>query len=73
MTNRESIEIHPIEGRHSLAQKSEFMRKATEAVVKVLGCSPEEVVVRIRVQARECEQSRDPVYRGRLKLAHSHR
>ncbi len=47
MTNRVSIEIHPIEGRHSVAQKSEFMKKATEAVVNVLGCSPEEVVVRI--------------------------
>ncbi len=47
VTNRVSIEIHPIEGRHSAAQKSEFMRKATEAVVKVLGCSPEEVVVSI--------------------------
>ena len=47
MTNRVSIEIHPIEGRHSATQKSEFMRKATEAVVKILGCSPEEVVVSI--------------------------
>ncbi len=41
------IEIHPIEGRHSLAQRTEFMKRATEAVVKVLGCSPEEVVVNI--------------------------
>ena len=47
MTNRVSIEIHPVEGRHSAAQKSEFMRRATEAVVEVLDCSPEEVVVRI--------------------------
>jgi 4-oxalocrotonate tautomerase family enzyme len=47
MTNRVSIEIHPIEGRHPVAQKSEFMRKATQAVVKILGCSPEEVVVSI--------------------------
>lgn len=47
MTNRVSIEIHPVEGRNSLAQKSEFMRRATEAVVKVLGCAPEEIVVRI--------------------------
>jgi phenylpyruvate tautomerase PptA (4-oxalocrotonate tautomerase family) len=47
MINRVSIEIHPIEGRHSAAQKSEFMRKATEAVGKFLSCSPEEVVVRI--------------------------
>jgi phenylpyruvate tautomerase PptA (4-oxalocrotonate tautomerase family) len=44
MPNRVSIEIHPIEGRHSVAQ-FEFMKKATEAVVKVLDCSPEEVVV----------------------------
>ena len=36
-----------MEGRHSVAQKSEFMKKATEAVVNVLGCSPEEVVVSI--------------------------
>jgi 4-oxalocrotonate tautomerase family enzyme len=47
VTNRVSIEIHPIEGRHSRAQKREFMKKATEAVVKVLGCSPEEVVVSV--------------------------
>jgi 4-oxalocrotonate tautomerase family enzyme len=47
MPNRVSIEIHPIEGRHSAMQKSEFMKKATEAVVRVLGCSPEEVVVSI--------------------------
>lgn len=47
MTNRVSIEIHPIEGRHSPAEKSEFMKRATEAVVRVLGCSPEEVVVRV--------------------------
>ncbi len=47
MTNRVSIEIHPIEGRHSSAEKSEFMKRATEAVVRVLGCSPEEVVVRV--------------------------
>jgi phenylpyruvate tautomerase PptA (4-oxalocrotonate tautomerase family) len=45
--NRVSIVIHPIEGRYSIAQKSEFMKRATEAVVVVLGCSPEEVVVRI--------------------------
>ena len=47
MTNRVFIEIHPIEGRHSLAQKSEFMKRATEAVVRVLGCYPEDVVVSI--------------------------
>ncbi len=47
MTNRVSIEIHQIEGRHSSAEKSEFMKRATEAVVRVLGCSPEEVVVRV--------------------------
>ncbi len=47
MPNRVMIEIHPIEGRYSVAQKSEFMRKATEAVVKVLGRSSEEVVVSI--------------------------
>ena len=47
MPNRVSIEIHPIEGRHPATQKSEFMKRATEAVVKILGCSPEEVVVSI--------------------------
>jgi len=47
MTNRVSIEIHPIEGRHSVAQKSEFMKRATEAVVKSLNRSAEEVVVSI--------------------------
>ena len=45
MTNRVSIEIHPIEGRYSLAQRTEFMKKATEAVVEILGCNQEEVVV----------------------------
>ena len=30
-----------------MAQKSEFMKRATGAVVRVLGCSPEEVVVSI--------------------------
>ena len=47
MTNRVSIEIHLIDGRHSVAQKSEFMKRATEAVVKILNCLPEEVVVNI--------------------------
>jgi phenylpyruvate tautomerase PptA (4-oxalocrotonate tautomerase family) len=47
VTNRVSIEIHPIEGRHSPAQKADFMRKAPETVVKILGCSPDEVVMRI--------------------------
>ena len=47
MTNRVLIEIHPIEGRHSPAQKMEFMRMATSEVVKILKCDPEEVVVRI--------------------------
>ena len=42
-----AIEIHPIEGRHSLAQKSEFTKRVTESVVKILNCSPEEVVVSI--------------------------
>ncbi len=30
-----------------MAQKSEFMKRATEAVVKILNCLPEEVVVNI--------------------------
>ncbi len=47
MTNRVSIEIHPIEGRHSKSEKSNFMKKATQAVTRVLGCSAEDVVVRI--------------------------
>jgi phenylpyruvate tautomerase PptA (4-oxalocrotonate tautomerase family) len=47
VTNRVSIEIHPIESRHSRAEKSEFMKRATQAVVRVLRCSSEEVVVRI--------------------------
>lgn len=48
LTNRVVMEIHPIEGRYTSAQKSDFMRKATDAVVKILGCSPEDVVVRIQ-------------------------
>ena len=47
LTNRVSIEVHPIEGRYSVAQKSSFMKKATEVVVKIIGCSPEDVVVSI--------------------------
>ena len=47
VTNRVSIEIHPIVGRYTTAQKSEFMERATEAVVKIIDCSPEEVVVSI--------------------------
>jgi len=47
VTGRVSIEIYPIEGKHSIAEKSAFMKRATEAVAKILGCSAEEVVVRI--------------------------
>jgi len=47
VTGRVSIEIHPIEGKHSIAEKSDFMKRATEAVARILGCSAEEVVVRI--------------------------
>jgi len=46
VTNRVSIEIHPIEGKHSIAEKFDFMKRATEAA-RILGCSAEEVVVRI--------------------------
>ena len=46
VTNRVSIEIHPIKEKHSIAEKSDFMKRA-EAVARILGCSPEEVVVRI--------------------------
>ena len=45
LTNRVSVEIHPIEGSYSTAQKKDFMRRATEVVVEIIGCSAEEVVV----------------------------
>ncbi len=47
LTNRVSIEIHPIEGKYSPAQRLEFMKRATETVVNILGCSPEEVLVSV--------------------------
>lgn len=53
LTNRVVMEIHPVEGRYTSAQKLAFMRKATDAVVRILGCSPEEVVVRIHEQKPE--------------------
>ena len=47
VTGRVSIEIYSIEGKHSIAEKSDFMKRVTEAVARILGCSTEEVVVRI--------------------------
>lgn len=47
LSNRVLIEIHPVEGKYSVFQKSEFMRRATDAAVEALGCSSEEVVIRI--------------------------
>jgi len=46
VTGRVSIAIPSIEGKHSIAEKSDFMKRVTEAVARILGCSPEEVVVR---------------------------
>ncbi|TMI50966.1 hypothetical protein E6H22_00325 [Candidatus Bathyarchaeota archaeon] len=54
--NRVSVEIHPIEGKYSAAQKSEFMKRATETIVKILGCAPEKVLVSI--QERKAENVR---------------
>lgn len=47
LTTSVLIEIHPVEGKYSASQKSEFMRRATDGVVNVLGCSRQAVVVRI--------------------------
>jgi len=42
-----------VEGDHSVKQKIAFMRKATEAVVNVLHCPPDDVRVLIREYKRE--------------------
>ena len=42
-----------MEGKYTSAQKRAFMRKATQAVVKTVGCAPEEVVVSILEQKPE--------------------
>jgi len=47
------VEINMVEGDHSVKQKIAFMRKATEAVVNVLHCPPDDVRVLIREYKRE--------------------
>lgn len=47
------VEINMVEGDHSRSQKLAFMKKATEAVVNVLGCAPSDVRVTILEYARE--------------------
>jgi phenylpyruvate tautomerase PptA (4-oxalocrotonate tautomerase family) len=47
------VEINMVEGDHSMSQKLAFMKKATEAVVRILHCSPEDVRVTILEYKRE--------------------
>ncbi len=41
------VEINMVEGDHSVSQKLAFMKKATEVVVRILNCPPEDVRVTI--------------------------
>ena len=47
------VEINMVEGDHSVIQKLDFMKKTTEAVVRILHCPPEEVRVTILEYKRE--------------------
>ncbi len=42
-----------VEGDHSVSQKLAFMKKATETVVRILHCPPEDVRVTILEYKRE--------------------
>src|SRR3989442_5656915 len=39
------VEINMVEGDHSVSQKLAFMKKATEVVVRILNCPPEDASV----------------------------
>src|SRR2546425_13214324 len=47
------VEINMVEGDHSVSQKLAFMKKATEVVVRILNCPPEDVRVTILEYKRE--------------------
>jgi 4-oxalocrotonate tautomerase family enzyme len=47
------VEINMVEGDHSVSQKLAFMKKTTEAVVRILQCPPEDVRVTILEYKRE--------------------
>ena len=47
------VEINMVEGDHSVSQKLAFMKKATEVVVRILNCPPEDVRVTILEYNRE--------------------
>ncbi len=47
------VEINMVEGDHSVSQKLAFMKKATETVVRILHCPPEDVRVTILEYKRE--------------------
>ncbi len=47
------VEINMVEGDHSVDAKLAFMKKTTEAVVRILHCSPEDVRVTILEYKRE--------------------
>jgi phenylpyruvate tautomerase PptA (4-oxalocrotonate tautomerase family) len=47
------VEINMVEGDHSVDEKLAFMKKATQAVVRILRCPPEDVRVTILEYKRE--------------------
>ena len=47
------VEINMVEGDHSVNEKLTFMKKATEAVVRILHCPPEDVRVTILEYKKE--------------------
>ncbi len=47
------VEINMVEGDHSVDEKLAFMKKTTEALVRILHCAPEDVRVTILEYKRE--------------------
>jgi 4-oxalocrotonate tautomerase family enzyme len=59
------VEINMVEGDHSVDEKLAFMKKATEAVVRILHCPAEDVRVTI------LEYKRENVSRGGVSVFES--
>ncbi len=47
------VEINMVEGDHTVDEKLAFVKKTTEAVVRILHCPPEDVRVTILEYKRE--------------------
>ncbi len=47
------VEINMVEGDHSVDEKLAFMKKTTEALVRILRCAPKDVRVTILEYKRE--------------------